>query len=54
VASGVVPGELAALATAYVLIMAVTGPLAARYVEPIVAMLRRPATPPAVQTADGI
>jgi CPA2 family monovalent cation:H+ antiporter-2 len=28
-----VPDELAALATAYVLIMAVFGPLAARYVE---------------------
>ena len=53
VASGVVPAELAALATAYVLIMAVTGPLAARFVEPIVAMLRRPAKPPAVRTADG-
>ena len=50
VASGVVPAELAALATAYVLIMAVTGPLAARFVEPIVAMLRRPAKPPAVRT----
>ncbi|WP_258803861.1 cation:proton antiporter [Pseudarthrobacter sp. NS4] len=35
VASGAVPGELAALATAYVLIMAVAGPLAARYVEPL-------------------
>ena len=34
VASGVVPDDLAALATAYVLIMAVLGPLAARYVEP--------------------
>ena len=33
VASGAVPDELAALATAYVLIMAVFGPLAARYVE---------------------
>ncbi len=52
VASGVVPAELAAMATAYVLIMAVTGPLAAKYVEPIVAMLRRPAKPPAVRTAD--
>ncbi|TLM83363.1 cation:proton antiporter [Pseudarthrobacter sp. NamE2] len=37
VTSGAVPDELAALATAYVLIMAVMGPLAARYVEPIVA-----------------
>ncbi len=43
VASGVVPHNLAALATAYVLIMAIMGPLAARYVEPIVKMLRRPA-----------
>ncbi|MBE4718458.1 cation:proton antiporter [Pseudarthrobacter sp. AB1] len=34
VASGVVPDDLAALATAYVLIMAILGPLAARYVEP--------------------
>ena len=36
VASGAVPDELAAMATAYVLIMAVVGPLAARYVEPFV------------------
>ena len=43
VASGVVPRELAALATAYVLIMAIMGPLAARFVEPVVRMLRRPA-----------
>ncbi len=35
-ASGAIPGELAALATAYVLIMAVLGPLAARFVEPLV------------------
>jgi CPA2 family monovalent cation:H+ antiporter-2 len=42
VASGVVPRDLAALATAYVLIMAVMGPLAARVVEPLVRMLRRP------------
>ena len=34
VASGVVPDDLAALATAYVLLMAIMGPLAARYVEP--------------------
>ena len=54
VASGVVSQELAALATAYVLIMAVTGPLAARFVEPVVAMLRRPAKPPTVRTADGV
>jgi CPA2 family monovalent cation:H+ antiporter-2 len=54
VASGVVPEELAALATAYVLIMAITGPLAAKFVEPAVAMLRRPANQPAVRTADGL
>lgn len=35
VASGAVPQELAALATTYVLIMAVFGPIAARYVEPV-------------------
>ncbi|GHG57770.1 monovalent cation:H+ antiporter-2, CPA2 family protein [Sinomonas cellulolyticus] len=42
VASGVVNGELAALATAYVMLMAVTGPLAARFVEPVVKALRKP------------
>ncbi|TNB69303.1 cation:proton antiporter [Arthrobacter sp. BB-1] len=42
VASGAVPDELAALATAYVLLMAVIGPLAARYVEPLVRPLLRP------------
>lgn len=36
VASGAVPEELAAMATAYVLIMAVVGPFAARYLEPFV------------------
>ncbi|SDT63196.1 potassium/proton antiporter membrane subunit, CPA2 family [Pseudarthrobacter equi] len=36
VASGAVPPNLAALATAYVLLMAVIGPLAARFVEPLV------------------
>ena len=38
VASGAVPGELAALATAYVLLMAVMGPLAARFVGPVKAV----------------
>jgi CPA2 family monovalent cation:H+ antiporter-2 len=47
VASGVVPRELAALATAYVLLMAILGPLAARYVEPLVKALRPPAQEPA-------
>ena len=40
VAAGAVDGELAAFATAYVLIMAVLGPLAARFVEPVVRALR--------------
>jgi CPA2 family monovalent cation:H+ antiporter-2 len=40
VTSGAVAGELAALATAYVLIMAVLGPLAARFTEPAVKALR--------------
>ncbi|GAA1780237.1 cation:proton antiporter [Pseudarthrobacter sulfonivorans] len=47
VASGVVPRELAALATAYVLLMAIIGPLAARYVEPLVKAFRPPAQEPA-------
>jgi CPA2 family monovalent cation:H+ antiporter-2 len=45
VTSGVVEAELAALATAYVLIMAVIGPLAARYIEPLVKKFSRPARP---------
>jgi CPA2 family monovalent cation:H+ antiporter-2 len=45
VTSGVVEAELAALATAYVLIMAVVGPLAARYIEPLVKKFSRPARP---------
>ncbi|WP_458112360.1 cation:proton antiporter [Arthrobacter sp. R1-13] len=45
VASGAVQSELAALATAYVLIMAIMGPLAAKYIEPLVRALRRPAKP---------
>jgi CPA2 family monovalent cation:H+ antiporter-2 len=53
VASGVVAQELAALATAYVLIMAVVGPLAARFVEPLVSMLRRPLKRQAVGTSGG-
>ena len=47
VASGVVPDELAALATAYVLLMAIMGPLAARYVEPVLAAFTGPAPVPA-------
>ncbi|GAA3285467.1 cation:proton antiporter [Paenarthrobacter aurescens] len=50
VASGAVPDELAALATAYVLIMAILGPLAARFVEPVVKAIRKaPGSPPRTQ-----
>lgn len=50
VASGAVPDELAALATAYVLIMAILGPLAARFVEPVVKAIRKtPGAPPRTQ-----
>jgi CPA2 family monovalent cation:H+ antiporter-2 len=35
VTSGAVPGELASLATTYVLIMAIIGPVGARVVEPV-------------------
>ena len=47
VATGDVPGELAALATVYVLIMAVLGPIAARVVEPVARRMRRGAPAPA-------
>jgi CPA2 family monovalent cation:H+ antiporter-2 len=42
VASGAVTAELAALATAYVLLMAVVGPLAARFVEPMLKAAKPP------------
>jgi len=45
VTSGAVPRELAALATAYVLLMAIIGPLAARFVEPVVKAIRKPKRP---------
>jgi monovalent cation:H+ antiporter-2, CPA2 family len=45
VTSGVVEAELAALATAYVLLMAISGPLAARYIEPVVKKFTRRARP---------
>ncbi|RVW03752.1 cation:proton antiporter [Rhodococcus spongiicola] len=41
VASGAVEGELAALATAYVLLMAVLGPIGARAAEPLVRLFQR-------------
>ena len=47
-----VPNELAALATAYVLLMAVLGPIAARVVEPVTRWLRRhPSARPAARPA---
>lgn len=42
VAAGAVDGELAALATAYVLLMAILGPVAARVVEPLTKSLIGP------------
>ncbi|AHH96234.1 cation:proton antiporter [Kutzneria viridogrisea] len=45
VASGAVDGELAALATAYVLLMAVIGPVAARVVEPLTRLAQRKLSP---------
>ncbi|WP_228002048.1 cation:proton antiporter [Nocardia australiensis] len=48
VGTGVIDGDLAALASAYVLLMAVLGPVAARVVEPVVGFvqhrMRRPAS----------
>jgi CPA2 family monovalent cation:H+ antiporter-2 len=41
VASGAVDEKLAALATAYVLLMAVLGPVTARIVEPVVGFVRK-------------
>ncbi|RDI67954.1 cation:proton antiporter [Nocardia pseudobrasiliensis] len=41
VAAGAVPAEFAALATTYVLLMAVLGPIAARIVEPVLGLLGR-------------
>ncbi|MGQ4598466.1 cation:proton antiporter domain-containing protein [Nocardia sp. R6R-6] len=41
VASGAVSGEFAALATTYVLLMAVLGPIASRIVEPVLALVLR-------------
>ncbi len=47
VASGAVPDGLAALATAYVLLMAVLGPIAARVAEPVMNALTRKQPQPA-------
>ncbi|MBF6463562.1 cation:proton antiporter [Nocardia beijingensis] len=41
VAAGAVPAEFAALATTYVLLMAVLGPIASRFVEPVLALVLR-------------
>ncbi|OLR91760.1 cation:proton antiporter [Actinokineospora bangkokensis] len=47
VAAGAVDEQLAALATAYVLLMAILGPVAARVVEPVVRGLQRKRAEPA-------
>ncbi|MFI5086183.1 MAG: cation:proton antiporter [Actinomycetales bacterium] len=48
VAANAVPKELAALATTYVLLMAVFGPVAARYIEPVAKLfIRKPVAQPA-------
>ncbi|GLZ42951.1 cation:proton antiporter [Actinokineospora sp. NBRC 105648] len=45
VSTGAVPDELAALATAYVLLMAILGPVAARVVEPVARAVQRKTRP---------
>ncbi|WP_324191822.1 cation:proton antiporter, partial [Nocardia elegans] len=47
VTAGAVPAEFAALATTYVLLMAVAGPVAARVVEPVMGLLARTPAKPA-------
>jgi CPA2 family monovalent cation:H+ antiporter-2 len=47
VGMGAVDGQLAALASAYVLLMAVLGPIAARVVEPVIGMVQRRFSPAA-------
>lgn len=46
VAAGTVEDDLAALATAYVLLMAIIGPTAARFAEPVVRLFQRPEPDP--------
>jgi CPA2 family monovalent cation:H+ antiporter-2 len=46
-----VPEQLAALATAYVLIMAILGPIAAKFVEPVARALQRRSVPAPAPTA---
>jgi CPA2 family monovalent cation:H+ antiporter-2 len=46
-----VPEQLAALATAYVLIMAILGPIAAKFVEPVARALQRRSAPAPAPTA---
>ncbi|MFG1794755.1 cation:proton antiporter [Nocardia sp. NPDC049149] len=50
VTMGGVDGQLAALASAYVLLMAVLGPVVARVVEPVVGLVQRRVRKPAVVT----
>ena len=51
VTAGAVDGDLAALATAYVLLMAILGPVAARIVEPVARVFGRRATAAETATA---
>ena len=46
VAQNAVEAELAALATAYVLLMAILGPTVARFVEPVYEAIQRPRRDP--------
>jgi monovalent cation:H+ antiporter-2, CPA2 family len=45
VSAGAVPAEFAAMAGTYVLLMAVLGPIAARFAEPVLRRLERPRAP---------
>lgn len=51
VAGGAIDGELAALATAYVLLMAIIGPIAARVVEPLARAAQRRGSPSSAAAA---
>ncbi|MFE3443372.1 cation:proton antiporter [Nocardia sp. NPDC059180] len=49
VSTGAIDGKLAALASAYVLIMAIVGPIAARVVEPVLSRFPAASAGPAIQ-----
>ncbi|WP_345496547.1 cation:proton antiporter [Nocardia callitridis] len=52
VSAGAVPDEFAALATTYVLLMAILGPIASRVVEPLLGVLQRRKTSAAPATVE--